>query len=323
MKATNLLFISGPRQYYKEKDFDAVKEYLEKGGSVYVALQEGGSEKNNTNINDFLSHYGISFNSDSVVRTSFLKYTHPKECYLEESKFHTEFSRTIKVPGKKKPFTNDDLLDQVNLDEDDDKIKVIYPFGCSIKLKSNKISTVFNSGIIAYPAKRSLMVATLSPSKKGRLVVCGSESFYDDDYFEKEDNKKVIENVIKWLLGLSKVQLEKVSKEVELQELYHVPSIVSIAENIKSCLEETKDPPKNFYDMFDMSIFSIDNNLVPEAINLYNELNVKHEALGIIPPQFETPLPPLQLAVFDPIIKDFDNPGLELYDLDQQFASEK
>jgi len=75
--------------------------------------------------------------------------------------------------------------------------------------------------------------------------------------------------------------------------------------------------------MFDTNLFSIDNNMLPSAIKLYQELNVKHESLGIIPPQFETPLPPLQLAVFDPIIKDFDNPNLELYDLDEQFASEK
>lgn len=122
---------------------------------------------------------------------------------------------------------------------------------------------------------------------------------------------------------MSKVQLEKPSKEVEIQDYIYTPNILSIADNVKSCLEDIKDPPKNFNDMFDSTMFSIDNNLVPEAINLYSELNVKHETLGIIPPQFETPLPPLQLAVFDPIIKDFDNPSLELYDLDEQFASEK
>lgn len=108
-----------------------------------------------------------------------------------------------------------------------------------------------------------------------------------------------------------------------MQEYYHVPSIISISDNIKSCLEDTRDPPKNFTDLFDTNMFKIDNNLVPEALELYNLTNVKHETLGIIPPQFETPLPPLQLAVFDPIIKDFPNPNLELFDLDEQFASEK
>jgi intraflagellar transport protein 52 len=117
--------------------------------------------------------------------------------------------------------------------------------------------------------------------------------------------------------------LEKLSKEVEIQDYTYTPNIVSVAENIKSCLEETKDPAKDINEMFDTNLFSIDNNMLPSAIKLYQELNVKHESLGIIPPQFETPLPPLQLAVFDPIIKDFDNPNLELFDLDEQFASEK
>ena len=70
-------------------------------------------------------------------------------------------------------------------------------------------------------------------------------------------------------------------------------------------------------------MFNIDNDLVPEVIDLYDKLHVKHEILGIIPPQFETPLPPLQLAVIAPIIKDFPVPNLEIFDLDEQFASEK
>lgn len=102
-----------------------------------------------------------------------------------------------------------------------------------------------------------------------------------------------------------------------------IPNVTAMSEKIKSSLEDVKEPPKNFNELFDMNLFKIDNNLVPEALELYGKLNVKHEQLSIIPPQFETPLPPLQLAVFDPIIKDFPNPALELFDLDEQFASEK
>ncbi len=39
--------------------------------------------------------------------------------------------------------------------------------------------------------------------------------------------------------------------------------------------------------------------------------------------QFETPLPPLQPAVFTPTLKDLSSPGLELFDLDENFASSK
>ena len=105
--------------------------------------------------------------------------------------------------------------------------------------------------------------------------------------------------------------------------IIYIPNIISMSDKVKSCLDEAKEPSSNFNDLYDMNMFNIDNVLVPEVIDLYDKLHVKHEILGIIPPQFETPLPPLQLAVFDPIIKDFPVPNLELFDLDEQFASEK
>jgi len=43
----------------------------------------------------------------------------------------------------------------------------------------------------------------------------------------------------------------------------------------------------------------------------------------LIQPQFETPMPQLQAAVFLPCMKDLPPPGLDLFDLDEQFASEK
>jgi len=193
IKTMNLIIISGPRQFYKQKEIDALKKYLEEGGSLYIALGEGGSDKNNTNLNDLLEDYGISFANDSVVRTSYSKYLHPKECFIEDGKFHEEFSRTVKVVNKKrKIMTNDDLLDAVDEEGNDDSIKVVYPYGCSLNIKSNKISTVFNSGMISYPLKRPLMVAQTSLSKKGKIIVVGSEKLVEDEYFFKEDNSKIV-----------------------------------------------------------------------------------------------------------------------------------
>ncbi len=40
--------------------------------------------------------------------------------------------------------------------------------------------------------------------------------------------------------------------------------------------------------------------MVPSSLRAYEDLNVKHEALKLITPQFETPLPPLQAAIFPP-----------------------
>jgi len=43
----------------------------------------------------------------------------------------------------------------------------------------------------------------------------------------------------------------------------------------------------------------------------------------LIVPQFETPLLGLQPAIFPPIPRELPPPPLELFDLDEEFASEK
>jgi hypothetical protein len=53
------------------------------------------------------------------------------------------------------------------------------------------VGIIFNSGIIAYPANRPLAACNVSKSKKGRIFVLGSEKFFEDDYLEKEENKKI------------------------------------------------------------------------------------------------------------------------------------
>lgn len=79
----------------------------------------------------------------------------------------------------------------------------------------------------------------------------------------------------------------------------------------------------NFRSMFDDQLFKFDTDLVPEVVALYEKVGVKHELLTLIPPQFEAPLPNLLPAVFPPNLKEMQPPSLELFDLDEQFASEK
>ena len=62
---------------------------------------------------------------------------------------------------------------------------------------------------------------------------------------------------------------------------------------------------------------------MPEAVDLYDRMRVKHEPLRLIAPQFEAPLPPLQAAVFPPILREPPPPALDLFDLDEHFASER
>lgn len=88
-------------------------------------------------------------------------------------------------------------------------------------------------------------------------------------------------------------------------------------------LQEGEEIPRDWTTLFDDMLFKFDTSLIPEAISLYDKLNVKKSPLSLIPPQFETPLPPLQPAVFPPAIREPAPPALELFDLDENFASEQ
>jgi len=324
LRNANLFVIGEPKSLFTPDEINILRQYLEEGGNLLIIQGEQGDAKNSTNLNDFLKDYGVQFHGDSVVRTSFYKYFHPKQCFIDTLTVHPGFLKTIKNVKKMKKI---DLMDEDPGQDDDDDcpLKIIYPFGQSIDISPNKqnISTLFTSGKIAYPMNRPLCVVTTSKSTKGKLCVLGSINFLENNYIDKEENMKVIDGLIKWLLGMNNADISSPSKSIKLNEYIYIPNIISMSDKVKSCLDEAKEPPSNFNDLYDMNMFSIDNDLVPESIELYDKLHVKHEILGIIPPQFETPLPPLQLAVFDPIIKDFPVPNLELFDLDEQFASEK
>lgn len=326
LKTANLFIIGDPKQSFTQEEFQILKQYVEEGGNILLVESEQGDTKHNTNLNEFLKDYGISFHGDSVVRTAFYKYFHPKQCLIDTLTVHPEFLKSIKSIKKMKKI---DLLNEEEIPEDDDDdcpLKIIYPFGQSLDLepkKEKEIGVLFTSGIITYPMNRPLCATTLSKSQKGKICVIGSLNFFENSYFDKEENKKVIDGIIKLLLGINNPNCYRTNKEVKISDYTYIPNIITISDKVKSCLEEAKEPPANFNDLFDMNMFKIDNDLVPEALELYEKLNVKHEILSIIPPQFESPLPPLQLAVFDPIIRDFPVPNLELFDLDEQFASEK
>ena len=326
IRSANLFVIGEPKSLFTPDELNILRQYLEEGGNLLIIQGEQGDTKNNTNLNNFVNDYGINFHGDSVVRTAFYKYFHPKQCLIDTLTVHPGFLKTIKNIKKNKKI---DLMaeDDIGQDDSDDDclLKIVYPFGQSIDIdpKRPNLSVIFTSGKITYPMNRPLCVVTSSRSKKGKLCVLGSINFFDNSYIDKEENMKVVDGLIKWLLGMNHADICSPSKSIKISDYIYIPNIISISDKVKSCLDEAKEPPANFNDLFDMNMYKIDNDLVPESIELYDKLHVKHEILGIIPPQFETPLPPLQLAVFDPIIKDFPVPNLELFDLDEQFASEK
>jgi len=49
-------------------------------------------------------------------------------------------------------------------------------------------------------------------------------------------------------------------------------------------LQESDELPKDFTTLFNEKLYRYDTDLIPETLDLYKTLNVKHEPLTLIPP---------------------------------------
>ena len=78
------IVFGGPKEAFTDAECEAIKEYVQKGGSALFLLHEGGERNNDTNCNTVLKDMGISCNEDSVMRQVYYKYLHPKEVFVEE-----------------------------------------------------------------------------------------------------------------------------------------------------------------------------------------------------------------------------------------------
>lgn len=66
----DLLFIHSPGSKYSADEIAAIKQYVEKGGSVFVVMEEDyWSTLNQVNVNDIVTPFGITFKSDSPDKT--------------------------------------------------------------------------------------------------------------------------------------------------------------------------------------------------------------------------------------------------------------
>jgi intraflagellar transport protein 52 len=113
--------------------------------------------------------------------------------------------------------------------------------------------------------------------------------------------------------------------EAEIADQYFLPDTQSLSERLRPCLQESEVLPRDAFltSLYDDTLFTFDMRRIPEAIKLFETLGVKHEPLALIPPQFDSPLPLLQPAVFPPILRELPPPALELFDLDEHFATDK
>ena len=318
LREASLVIFGGPRQPFSEAEMEALKQYLEGGGSAAFFLSEGGDARLGTNANDFLKSYGMQAMADAVVRTSYFKYHHPKEALITHGILHEDIALqkdSVGARGGKGAAPSAGGSDA----SAHGGLSFVYPYGASMAVQRPACS-VLSSGPLSYPLDRPVAGAWEHPSG-GRLLAVGSCEVFGDEWVDKEENGKLWAVLSKWLLR--EVALALRPREAEVLEYTYVPDTQSLAAQLKACLQETEALPLDFTSMFKGQLFGFHTGVIPEVVRLYDALNVRHEPLSLIPPQFECPLPLLQPATVPPILKEPPPPALDQFDLDEHFASKE
>ncbi|RWS04946.1 intraflagellar transport protein 52-like protein, partial [Dinothrombium tinctorium] len=310
LSQAGIYVIAGPRGKYTETEFNHLRKYVQNGGKLWVMLGEGGERKYATNINFLLEEFGIMVNSDAVIRTAYYKYFHPKEAFISNG----ILNRAILETAKK--------LSQSSSTEEGfkNRLDYVYPFGATLNVSKPAVP-ILSTGSISYPLNRPICALYVDKINGGKIAVVGSAHMFADSYIEKEDNS-LIKDIILQFFKDQNFPLNAIDAEdPEISDYYTVPDIQLLAEQPFASLKESEEIPSDYTKLFSKKLFEIDNSILPKVIHAYEEFQMEKEQLKLIKPQFETPLPNLQPAVFPPIFRGLPKPHLELFDLDEAFSS--
>lgn len=310
LKGYRVFVSAGPKRQFSELELEALSNFISESKSVLIMLGEGGETGNNTNINSFLEEFGVTINSDVVVRTQFFKYFHPKECFVSNGVLN---SGLMKGGGDAAPTETPTEAQQLNF---------VYPYGATMNVKEPSIP-VLSSGSVSFPLNRPVAAFYTHPHSGGKLAVLGSPTMFSDAYVDKEDNFKIFQLIYKFLTS-DEVALNVIDAEdPDITDYNFIPDSKALSEQLKVCLQEGEELPFDYGEWFDTSLYSFSFETLPKVVHAYYELGVKHKPLVLIKPNFSVPTPPLRPAVYAPQFRDLPPPGLDLYDLDDHFASEK
>lgn len=256
--------------------------------------------------------YGICINSDAVVRSAYHKRPHPKECIVSGGVLNREVNRAAgkAIPGGEEGGDTSGLT-------------FLYPYGATLTVNKPAVP-VLSSGTVSLPVNRPICAFYEHKNGSGgRLAVLGSSEFLRDKFIDQEENQKVFDVLVTWLTSEA-FRLNAIdADDPEVSDYHSLPQTESLAEQLRVCLQEGDEIPRDFTSMFETDLFNIDTDVIPDAIAAFGKVNVPHVQLQLIAPEFNTPLPPLEPAVFPPTFRELEPPALDLFDLDDTFSSER
>ncbi|KAL0227687.1 hypothetical protein RCL1_003830 [Eukaryota sp. TZLM3-RCL] len=331
------LVLTAPKQNFTLDEFDYLRDFLHSGRSIIILLAEGGEQALGTNINYLLEEFGTSVNQDFVARSVYHSKANPKECVLTDS---------VGLPV---------LADLLHKHSNHESIlpSFVFPYGATLSVQSPAVP-LFLSGTLSFPINRPLGSITLvkpntsvpSPStfgslidgtQYGKLIVLGSSQIFNDNFLSDEHNSNFADVIFNLAVNQNDQDTIKLIDCVadastsssfrvftDLNDYRTVPEIGAYATKPKALLQTSAlvsvvEP----HSLIDSTLYSLDTRNLPMSCRLHKDLSLKHQPLTLIQPQFDAPLPSLTPSVFIPSALEPSPPPLELFDLDEEWASEQ
>jgi intraflagellar transport protein 52 len=158
-----ILVLGCPQEPFTAIEFEIIKKFVRNGGSLLVLLAEGGEARAGTNVNYLLEQFGISVNSDSVVRTVHYKYLHPKQVLVQDGLLNRAISAVGKDQQQKGGADSDELggggggggSSGGAGKQASGGLDFVYPYGASLSVQAPAVP-ILSTGRICYPINRPI-----------------------------------------------------------------------------------------------------------------------------------------------------------------------
>lgn len=324
LRDCKLLVLGDPQESFSDDELQALRTYINEGGSVAVFVSEGGEPNSGCNLNELLKDFGVSIDNSSVIRAVHHKFHHPKHALIANGIVQPEIGEEKDTPLNFDTALPSPSRPQDVIDEPSTSLSFVYPNGTTLIVQSPAI-TLLSSGSTSYPVDCPIAAAwegdKVDDRPRGKLAVLGSADIFSDSWIEKEQNNQLCEVILRFLLHQN-VTFDPSIGRADFEERETVPCISTLANIVKSCIREEEPLPQDCKSLLLDNQFSLRMDHVTDVIELYKQLNVPYEPLALIEPHFECPHPPLKMATHSPKMMEPSAPSLELFDLDECLLDE-
>lgn len=166
---SKIIILAGTKSPLSVNEVTLLRAFIEHGGSVLV-LAEANAPVHMYNA--LTQQFGITVYQDCVLRAVYHKYSHPKECFIQNAMIC--------------PILLETNLNNYNNGENsssssafDQNLNILYPYGCSLDVFKPALPLIA-SGSTSYPVGRPLGAFYYAPVTKGKLIVFGSGNAFTD-----------------------------------------------------------------------------------------------------------------------------------------------